>query len=110
MSTFTGLVACSRTFRSRIRSARSASWSKPATSAHIGLSEVGAEAVRSAHAVHPISDLQIEYSLLSRGIEDEILPPCRELGIGVTAYGVLSRGLLSGHCSKQRAGTTTPSG
>jgi pyridoxine 4-dehydrogenase len=72
---------------------------------HIGLSEVGAETVRRAHAVHPISDLQIEYSLLSRGIEDEILPTCRELGIGITAYGVLSRGLLSGHWSKERAET-----
>jgi aryl-alcohol dehydrogenase-like predicted oxidoreductase len=71
----------------------------------VGLSEVGAETVRRAHAVHPVSDLQIEYSLLSRGIEDEILPACRELGIGVTAYGVLSRGLLSGHWSKQRAET-----
>jgi aryl-alcohol dehydrogenase-like predicted oxidoreductase len=75
---------------------------------HVGLSEVGAETVRRAHAVHPICDLQIEYSLLSRGIEDEILPTCRELGIGVTAYGVLSRGLLSGHWSKQRADTLTP--
>lgn len=64
---------------------------------HIGLSEVGAEAIRRAHAVHPIADLQIEYSLLSRGIESEILPVCRELGIGITAYGVLSRGLLGGH-------------
>jgi aryl-alcohol dehydrogenase-like predicted oxidoreductase len=72
---------------------------------YIGLSEVGAETVRRAHAVHPISDLQIEYSLLSRGIEDEILPTCRELGIGLTAYGVLSRGLLSGHWSKERGET-----
>ena len=64
---------------------------------HIGLSEIGAENLRRAAAVHPISDLQIEYSLLSRGIEAEILPTARELGIGVTAYGVLSRGLLSGH-------------
>ena len=63
---------------------------------HIGLSEVGAETLRRAAAVHPIADLQIEYSLLSRGIEESILPACRELGIGVTAYGVLSRGLLSG--------------
>ncbi|WP_420595820.1 aldo/keto reductase [Deinococcus sp.] len=63
----------------------------------IGLSEVGAETLRRAAAVHPISDLQIEYSLLSRGIEDEILPTARELGMGITAYGVLSRGLLSGH-------------
>jgi aryl-alcohol dehydrogenase-like predicted oxidoreductase len=70
---------------------------------HIGLSEVGAETLRRANAVHPISDLQIEYSLLSRGIETEILPACRELGIGITAYGVLSRGLLSGHWSADRA-------
>ena len=62
---------------------------------HIGLSEVGAETIRRAHAVHPIADVQLEYSLISRGIEDAILPTCRELGIGVTAYGVLSRGLLS---------------
>ncbi len=67
---------------------------------HVGLSEVGAETIRRAQATHPISDLQIEYSLISRGIEAEILPTCRELGIGVTAYGVLSRGLLSGHWSK----------
>jgi aryl-alcohol dehydrogenase-like predicted oxidoreductase len=69
---------------------------------HIGLSEAGADTIRRAAAVHPISDLQIEYSLLSRGIEEEILPTCRELGIGVTAYGVLSRGLLSGHWSPDR--------
>ncbi|MEV6767722.1 aldo/keto reductase [Nocardia sp. NPDC051030] len=62
---------------------------------HIGLSEVGAETLRRAAAVHPIADLQIEYSLISRGIEAEILPTARELGIGITAYGVLSRGLLS---------------
>ncbi|MFN7953934.1 MAG: aldo/keto reductase [bacterium] len=70
---------------------------------HIGLSEVGASTIRRAHAVHPICDVQLEYSLLSRGIEAEILPVCRELGIGITAYGVLSRGLLSGHWSKDRA-------
>jgi aryl-alcohol dehydrogenase-like predicted oxidoreductase len=69
---------------------------------HVGLSEVGADTIRRAAAVHPISDLQIEYSLLSRGIEEAILPTCRELGIGVTAYGVLSRGLLSGHWSPGR--------
>ena len=69
---------------------------------HIGLSEVGADTIRRAAAVHPISDLQIEYSLLSRGIEESILPTTRELGIGITAYGVLSRGLLSGHWSRQR--------
>lgn len=71
---------------------------------HIGLSEVGSETLRRAHAVHPISDLQIEYSMISRGVEDGILQTCRELGIGITAYGVLSRGLISGHWSKQRAG------
>ena len=75
---------------------------------HVGLSEVGAETVRRAHGVHPISDLQIEYSLLSRRIEEEILPTCRELGIGVTAYGVLSRGLLSGHWSKEREAALAP--
>ncbi len=63
---------------------------------YIGLSEVGAETIRRAAAVHPIADLQIEYSLISRGIEEAILPTCRELGIGITAYGVLSRGLISG--------------
>jgi aryl-alcohol dehydrogenase-like predicted oxidoreductase len=69
---------------------------------HIGLSEMGAETIRRAAATHPISDLQIEYSLISRGIEDEILPACRELGIAITAYGVLSRGLISGHFSAER--------
>jgi len=70
---------------------------------YAGLSEIGAETLRRAHRVHPISDLQIEYSLASRGIEAEILPVARELGIGITAYGVLSRGLLSGWWSKDRA-------
>ncbi|MFJ3963858.1 aldo/keto reductase [Streptomyces sp. NPDC090036] len=70
---------------------------------HIGLSEVGAQTLRRAAAVAPVSDLQIEYSLVSRGIEDEILPAARELGIGITAYGVLSRGLISGHFSRDRA-------
>ena len=72
---------------------------------HIGLSEVGSETIRRANAVHPIVDLQIEYSLLARGIESDILKTCRELGIGITAYGVLSRGLISGHWSKDRAAT-----
>jgi aryl-alcohol dehydrogenase-like predicted oxidoreductase len=72
---------------------------------HVGLSEVGSETIRRAHAVHPIVDLQIEYSLVSRGIESDILKTCRELGIGITAYGVLSRGLISGHWSKDRAAT-----
>ena len=67
---------------------------------HIGLSEVGAETIRRAAKVAPIVDLQIEYSLISRGIEAEILPTLRELGIGITAYGVLSRGLISGHWTK----------
>jgi aryl-alcohol dehydrogenase-like predicted oxidoreductase len=71
---------------------------------HIGLSEVGSETLRRAHAVHPVADLQIEYSLISRGIENGILQTCRELGIAITAYGVLSRGLISGHWSKQREG------
>jgi aryl-alcohol dehydrogenase-like predicted oxidoreductase len=70
---------------------------------HLGLSEVGAATLRRAHSVHPVVDLQIEYSLISRGIEAEILPACRALGIGVTAYGVLSRGLISGHWSKDRS-------
>jgi aryl-alcohol dehydrogenase-like predicted oxidoreductase len=61
----------------------------------IGLSELGPETIRRAAAVHPITDLQIEYSLISRGPEAKILPALDELGIGVTAYGVLSRGLLS---------------
>ncbi|TQJ87999.1 aldo/keto reductase [Streptomyces sp. SLBN-31] len=64
---------------------------------HIGLSEVGAETIRRAAATAPIADLQIEYALISRGPEREILPTLRELGISVTAYGVLSRGLISGH-------------
>jgi aryl-alcohol dehydrogenase-like predicted oxidoreductase len=63
---------------------------------HIGLSEVGADTLRRAHAVHPIVDLQIEYSLISRGVEAKILPAVRELGIAITAYGILSRGLLTG--------------
>jgi aryl-alcohol dehydrogenase-like predicted oxidoreductase len=71
---------------------------------HIGLSEVGSETIKRAAATHPICDLQIEYSLLSRGIEQEILPTCRTLGIGITAYGVLSRGLISGHWQKEKAG------
>jgi len=69
----------------------------------VGMSEAGAATLRRAQAAHPISDLQIEYSLLARGIEAEILPTCRELGIGITAYGVLTRGLLSGHWSKDRS-------
>ncbi|MFC8360488.1 aldo/keto reductase [Streptomyces griseorubiginosus] len=66
---------------------------------HVGLSEVGAETIRRAAATAPIADLQIEYALISRGIEEEVLPTTRELGISITAYGVLSRGLISGHFS-----------
>ncbi|GGN38815.1 aryl-alcohol dehydrogenase-like predicted oxidoreductase [Actinoplanes campanulatus] len=73
----------------------------------IGLSEVTAETVRRAHAVHPIADLQIEFSLLSRAVEAQILPTLRELGIAMTAYGVLGRGLLSG---RWRAGQPTAPG
>jgi len=62
---------------------------------YLGLSEVGADTIRRAHAVYPVSELQIEYSLMSRGIERSILPAVRELGISITAYGILSRGLLS---------------
>lgn len=63
---------------------------------HIGLSEVGVETIRRAHRVHPIVDLQIEYSLASRGPEAEIFPVLEELGINATLYGVFSRGLLTG--------------
>jgi aryl-alcohol dehydrogenase-like predicted oxidoreductase len=67
---------------------------------HIGLSEVGSATLRKAAAVHPIADLQIEYSLISRGIERDILATCRALGIGITAYGVLARGLIGGSWKK----------
>ena len=70
---------------------------------HIGLSEVGPATIRRAAAVHPICDLQIEFSLISRGVEEAILPTVRELGIGITAYGALSRGLISGHWVKDSA-------
>jgi aryl-alcohol dehydrogenase-like predicted oxidoreductase len=69
---------------------------------HIGLSEIGAQTLRRATATHEICDVQIEYSLISRGIESAILPTCRDLGVAITAYGVLSRGLISGHFSADR--------
>src|SRR5215207_3515281 len=69
---------------------------------HVGLSEVGADTIRRAAATAPITDLQIEWSLISRGVEGEILDACREHGIAVTAYGVLSRGLISGHWTRDR--------
>ena len=71
---------------------------------YLGLSEVDAATIRRAHAVHPVCDLQIEYSLISRAVEAEVLPTLRELGIGMTAYGVLSRGLISGHWSAGGSG------
>lgn len=71
---------------------------------HIGLSEIGPDTLRRAVAVHPICDLQIEYSLISRGIEEAILPAARELGVGITAYGVLARGLISGHWRQDGGG------
>jgi aryl-alcohol dehydrogenase-like predicted oxidoreductase len=70
----------------------------------IGLSEVGEQTLRRAQAVHPVCDVQIEYSLVSRGIEAGLLPAARELGVGVTAYGVLSRGLISGYWTAERTG------
>jgi aryl-alcohol dehydrogenase-like predicted oxidoreductase len=73
---------------------------------YIGLSEVGPRTIRAAAAVHPICDLQIEYSLISRGIEADILATCRQLGIAITAYGVLSRGLISGHWQKGASSST----
>jgi aryl-alcohol dehydrogenase-like predicted oxidoreductase len=76
---------------------------------YLGLSEMGADTIRRAHAVHPVSALQIEYSLMSRGIEAQILPTVQELGIGVTAYGVLSRGLLS-TASAREIGAGDPRG
>jgi aryl-alcohol dehydrogenase-like predicted oxidoreductase len=71
---------------------------------HLGLSEVGADTIRRAHAVYPVRELQIEYSLMSRGIEAQILPVLRELGISVTAYGILSRGLLNRETARLAAG------
>ena len=67
---------------------------------YLGLSEMGADTIRRAAAVHPVAALQIEYSLMSRGIEASILPTVRELGIGVTAYGIMSRGLLSSEVAR----------
>ncbi len=75
---------------------------------YVGLSEMGVETIRRAAAVHPVSDLQIEYSLFSRGIEAAILPACRELGIGITAYGVLSRGLLGGRWGRELLASEDP--
>jgi aryl-alcohol dehydrogenase-like predicted oxidoreductase len=68
---------------------------------YLGLSEMGADTIRRAAAVHPVTALQIEYSLMSRGIESGILPAVRDLGVGVTAYGILSRGLLSATSARE---------
>jgi aryl-alcohol dehydrogenase-like predicted oxidoreductase len=73
---------------------------------HIGVSETSAKSLRRAHAVHPIAALQIEYSLFSRGIERDILPALRELGVALVAYGVLSGGLISDRAEAARTATS----
>jgi aryl-alcohol dehydrogenase-like predicted oxidoreductase len=70
---------------------------------HIGLSEAGAKTIRRAHATHPITALQSEYSLWTRELEEEIIPTCRELGIGFVAYGPLGRGFLAGTLESEAA-------
>jgi aryl-alcohol dehydrogenase-like predicted oxidoreductase len=72
---------------------------------YIGLSEASPELIRRAHKVHPVTAVEVEYSLASRVIEKELLKVCRELGIGIVAYGVLSRGLLTGKLTGQFAPT-----
>ncbi|MFB9904688.1 aldo/keto reductase [Allokutzneria oryzae] len=67
---------------------------------YLGLSEAGADTIRRAHAVHPIAALQSEWSLWSRDIEDEVIPTCRELGIGIVPYSPLGRGFLTGRFTK----------
>ncbi len=95
-STSTTSTASTRTPRSRRRSAPSPSRCEAGKIRHIGLSEAGPETIRRAHAVHPITAVQTEYSLWSRDLEAEILPTLRELGIGLVAYSPLGRGFLSG--------------
>src|SRR5690606_29751670 len=68
---------------------------------HLGLSEASAATIRRAHAVHPITALQSEYSLFTRDLEDEVLPTLRELGIGLVPYSPLGRGLLTGRFSPE---------
>jgi len=70
---------------------------------YLGLSEASAADIRRAHAVHPISAVQYEYSLWTRDIEEDIIPTCRELGIGIVSYSPLGRGFLAGY----KAGTTS---
>jgi aryl-alcohol dehydrogenase-like predicted oxidoreductase len=72
---------------------------------YIGLSEASPDMIRRAHKVHPVTAVEVEYSLASRVIEKELLQVCRELGIGIVAYGVLSRGLLSGELTGEFAAT-----
>ena len=67
---------------------------------HIGLSECSAADIRAAHAVHPITAVQLEWSLWTRDVEAEIVPTCRELGIGIVAYSPLGRGFLTGAITK----------
>ena len=74
---------------------------------YLGVSEVGADLLRRAHAVHPVSALEIEYSLACRFIEAEILPTARELGVGIVAYRVLADGLLNGAVTGEPAGGAT---
>ena len=95
-STSTTSTASTPTSRSRRRSARWRSWSSEGKVLHIGLSEAAPETIRRAHAVHPITAVQTEYSLWTRDPEDEVLPTCRELGIGFVPYSPLGRGFLSG--------------
>ncbi|WP_296721574.1 aldo/keto reductase [Erythrobacter sp.] len=68
---------------------------------HLGLSEAGADTLRRAHEVHPITALQSEYSIWERGVEEDILPLCRELGIGFVPYSPLGRGFLTGQISSR---------
>ena len=99
-------TASTRRCRSRRRSGRWPSWSTPGKVRFLGLSEAAPETIRRAHAVHPITALQTEYSLWTRDTEDEVLPTMRELGIGFVAYSPLGRGFLTGAIT--RAGATAP--
>ena len=98
-----------RPSRSRRPSARSRSWSRPDTCATSACRRPAPDTIRRAHAVAPVTDLQIEYSLISRGIEEEILPIAGS-SASAHAYGVLSRGLISGHWSTDRARARAISG
>ena len=95
-------AARSRRCRSRTRSAPSPTWSAPAMCGMSGCRKSAPATIRRAQAVHPICDLQIEYSLMSRGIEKRSCRPCASSASRITAYGVLSRGLFSGRCAPRR--------